>query len=125
MEKPPAYASMGAAFVFFTALDVVRPLSATDAWLFTLYAMALVIGLAYRSVAYPLLLLMFAFMGPEDLLFFLLKRQLPPPQLPGLYSHRLILLQPATPLSLVVGLVVALAIGAVATLIEGQVKERL
>ncbi len=86
--------------------------------------MALAIGLVYRSVAFPVTLLLLAFMGPEDLFFFLFKRRLPPAQLPGLYSHRLILLQPATPISLVLGLVLALGIGGTLIYAEGKLKSR-
>lgn len=111
------------AFFVFTVSDVVRPASATQVWLLELYVIAVMIGAVYRSVAFPLTLLMLAFMGAEDLFFFIIKRQLPPPQLPNLYSHRLIILQPATPLSLIAGLLVALTLGACAVVAERWIKQ--
>jgi hypothetical protein len=112
------------AFVIFTVSDIFRAPSQTDLWLLSLYVMALAIGLAYRSVAFPLMLLMLAFMGPEDLFFFLFKRRLPPSQLPKLYGHVLIFIQPARPLSLYVGLAVALSLGAIAVFAETKIKEQ-
>ncbi len=123
-RREAAFAT-AAAFAVFVVSDIVRPLSATTAWLVELYIMALAIGLVYRSLAFPITLLLLAFMGAEDLFFFLFKLRLPPAQIPGLYSHRLILLQPATPVSLLVGFVLALGIGGVLIYAEGKLKSRL
>jgi hypothetical protein len=112
----------GAAFMVHVVTDIFRGPNYTEIWLLSLYLMALAIGIAFRTVAFPLTLILLSDMGAEDLAFFLLKRMPIPAQLPGLYSHRLILLQPATPLSLYVGTAIAILIGTVMVYVELRVK---
>ncbi len=77
-----------------------------------------IVYLRHRSWSLPASMWLLANMGGEDLLFFVLKRMPIPSQLPGLYGHPLILLQPATPLSLYLGSALALTIGFGLTRVE-------
>ena len=120
----PLCATAGA-FVIHVVTDIFRGSHYTEIWLLSLYAMAVAIGLAFRTAAFPLTLILLSDMGAEDLFFFIFKRRLPPPRLPALDSHALIPLKPVTPVSLVVGTVLAVAIGAALVFAELWLKGRL
>ena len=96
------------AFIGYTAMDILAtPLFLIDyapwfaTWQVGLATLSILIGIAYRSFALPLSLIILAYNGAEDFFYYLLQMKLPPTSLPWLTSP--LVLQPASNFSTLFG----------------------
>lgn len=78
-------------------------------WYLALLGFVLILGVAYRSIALPLGVLLWSSNGGEDTLYYWLQLRAVPTRLPWLDGHGLIW-QPPTDVSVIAGFVVGLAV---------------
>jgi hypothetical protein len=92
-------------------------------WYLALLGFVLILGVAYRSIALPLGVLLWSSDGGEDTLYFWLQFRAVPSRLPGLDGHALIL-QPPTDVSVIAGFAIGLVVLIGAVVLEELVAHR-
>jgi hypothetical protein len=92
-------------------------------WYLALLGFVFVLGVAYRSLALPLGVLLWSASGGEDTLYFWLQLRAVPARLPWLDGHALIV-QPPTNVTVIAGFVLGLIVLTVAVALEEIVLQR-
>lgn len=92
-------------------------------WYLALLGFVLILGVAYRSIALPLGVLLWSSNGGEDALYYWLQLRAVPSRLPWLDGHVLIW-QPPTDVSVIAGFVVGLVVLAGAVVLEERIVRR-
>jgi hypothetical protein len=101
-----------------------QPRAAYNAvWYLALFGFVLILGVAYKSIALPLGVLLWSSNGGEDALYYWLQLRVVPSRLPWLDGHVLIW-QPPTEVSVITGFVVGLVILTGVVVLEERVVRR-